>query len=77
MRLYNEILEKKYFWKKLIKDCKQNVQKYVVCLKHRGGKKLLFLLNLFSKRAKERYVVDERKLHPYWQKNQAILDVLI
>ena len=40
-RLYREIsTNKKYYWKGIIEDCKDYINKCTDCIKSRGGKKL-------------------------------------
>ena len=39
MRLYQEILGKKYYWKGMLEECKKYVSECITCLKQRGGKK--------------------------------------
>ena len=38
-RLYQEIINKKYYWKGIIEDCKNMVSNCITCIKQRGGKK--------------------------------------
>ena len=65
MRLYQEILGKKYYWKGMLEECKNYVIECIIYLKQREGKKFnLCPKNIITKGAKERYVADGWKLHP-------------
>ena len=63
IRLYNEIINQKFYWKGIIEDCKKYVTECNICIKQRGGKKVsLASKHIETKGSKERYVVDGWKL---------------
>ena len=62
--LYKEIITKKYYWKNIVKDCKDYILKCQKCLINRGSKKVIVLTKpIISKGPKERFVVDGWRLH--------------
>ena len=63
-RFYKEIIQKKYYLKNIIEDCKDLINKCPDCLKLRGGKQISLLpKSMITKGAEERYVADRWALH--------------